>query len=234
MKPLRDCRLYTFFDVACLTESDPEEFDPEEVARQLCDGGADLVQLRAKGWETDFIRCMAELLLPITDKAGVWLVINDHPEIARDIGAPMVHLGQEDFFDAGYREATEVTSGKNVELPLLPQREEWEKRLRLGLSSHSPEQAKRALRAGPDYIAIGPVFATPTKPGRPAATLDYVRWAAANVSIPWFAIGGITLENLDDVLAAGATRVCVVRAILNAPDIAKACRAFKDRLRSAP
>ena len=78
------------------------------------------------------------------------------------------------------------------------------------------------MRAQPDYIAIGPVFATPPKPGRPAATLDYVRWAAARVKIPWFAIGGITLQNLDEVLAAGATRICVVRAILDAPDIVKA------------
>jgi thiamine-phosphate pyrophosphorylase len=67
-----------------------------------------------------------------------------------------------------------------------------------------------------------------------AVTLDYVRWAAAHVGVPWFAIGGITLQNLDDVLAAGARRICVVSAILNAPDIAKACRAFKDRLASAP
>ena len=100
----------------------------------------------------------------------------------------------------------------------------------LGLSTHSPEQAERALRAGPDYIAIGPVFATPTKPGRPAVTLDYVRWAAKHVDIPWFAIGGITLQNLDEVLAAGATRICVVSAILKEPDIAKTCREFRDRL----
>ena len=90
------------------------------------------------------------------------------------------------------------------------------------------------MRAEPDYLAIGPVFATPTKPGRPAVTLDYVRWAAKHVNMPWFAIGGITAQNLDDVLAAGATRICVVSAILNAPDIVKACRAFKDRLLSAP
>ena len=100
----------------------------------------------------------------------------------------------------------------------------------LGLSSHSPEQAERAIQAGADYIAIGPVFATGTKPGRTPVTLDYVRWAAAHVSIPWFAIGGITLENLDEVLLAGARRICVVSAILNASDIGEACRTFKKRL----
>jgi thiamine-phosphate pyrophosphorylase len=101
------------------------------------------------------------------------------------------------------------------------------------LSTHTPEQAGRAIAAGPDYIAIGPVFATGTKPGRAPVTLDFVRWAASHVPIPWFAIGGIHPGNLDAVLAAGARRICVVSAILNAPDIAKACQQFKERLASA-
>jgi len=75
------------------------------------------------------------------------------------------------------------------------------------------------------------VFATGTKPTARPVTLDYVRWAAANVTVPWFAIGGINLENLRDVLAAGATRICVVSAILNAPDVAKACAEFRRRLK---
>ena len=82
-------------------------------------------------------------------------------------------------------------------------------------------------------MAIGPVFATPTKPGRPPVTLEYVRWAAANIDRPWFAIGGINHETLDEVLAAGARRVCVVSAILCAPDAAHACRVFKERLLSS-
>ena len=102
--------------------------------------------------------------------------------------------------------------------------------VRIGLSTHSPKQAKRALAAGPDYIAIGPVYATGTKPTAKPVTLEYVRWAAVNVNIPWFAIGGINLGNLGDVLAAGAKRVCVVSAILNAPDVAKACAEFRHRL----
>ena len=103
-------------------------------------------------------------------------------------------------------------------------------KLKIGLSTHSPEQAKRAIKANADYIAIGPVFATGTKPGAKPVTLDYVRWAAANVTVPWFAIGGIRLENLGDVLAAGAQRVCVVSAILNAPNVATACAEFRRRL----
>ena len=94
-------------------------------------------------------------------------------------------------------------------------------------------QAQRALAAGPDYIAIGPVYATGTKPTAKPVTLEYVRWAAANVTIPWFAIGGVNLQTLDAVLAAGARRVCVVSAILNAPDLVEACHTFKDRLLSA-
>jgi thiamine-phosphate pyrophosphorylase len=86
------------------------------------------------------------------------------------------------------------------------------------------------LLAGPDYIAIGPIYPTGTKPTAKPVTLDYVRWAAANVTLPWFAIGGVNLQTLDDVLAAGATRICVVSAILNAPDVAEACLEYRRRL----
>jgi thiamine-phosphate pyrophosphorylase len=79
-------------------------------------------------------------------------------------------------------------------------------------------------------VAIGPIFATGTKPTAKPVTLDYVRWAAENVKVPWFAIGGINLQNIADVLAAGATKICVVSAILNAPDVAKACAEFKSKL----
>jgi len=182
----------------------------------LSDGGADLIQLRAKGFPADEIRRMAEAILPITRRARVGLVINDHPDIARDMGAEFCHVGQEDFFDAGHRHVRELRMENSD--------------LRIGLSTHAPEQAQRALEAGPDYIAIGPVYATNTKPTAAAVTLDYVRWAAKNVTIPWFAIGGINLSNLDEVLAAGARRICVVSAILNAQDVAKECAKFKSRL----
>jgi thiamine-phosphate pyrophosphorylase len=104
----------------------------------------------------------------------------------------------------------------------------------IGISTHSPEQARNAIDAGADYIAIGPVYRTDTKPSARAVTLDYVRWAAENVSIPWFAIGGINLDNLDEVLAAGARRICVVSAILNHRNLVDACQQFKSRLPSLP
>jgi len=211
VKSLSDCRLYTFVDTAYLRGR-----SPEELARPLCDGGSDLIQLRAKGSSADAIRCLAERLLPVTERAGIGLVINDHPRIAREIGAPLCHLGQEDFFAAGHTHTSELR-------PL-------DSKLQIGLSTHAVAQGERALAAGADYLAIGPVHATPTKPAARPVTLELVRWAAARVSIPWFAIGGITLQNLDEVLAAGARCVCVVSAILNAPDVAGACRQFKDRL----
>jgi thiamine-phosphate pyrophosphorylase len=203
MKPFAQCRLYAFIDTAYVGGR-----APAEVARQLCDGGADAIQLRAKNSARAEILRMAGEVLPILRDAGVGLVINDHADVAGEIGADACHLGQEDFAAA--------------KPPATP----------FGLSTHSPEQALGAIAAGPAYIAVGPVYATATKPGVPPVTLDYVRWAAANVKIPWFAIGGITLDNLDDVLLAGAQRVCAVSAILNAPDIAQACLQFRKRLPS--
>jgi thiamine-phosphate pyrophosphorylase len=218
MKPLADCRLYAFIDTAYFHGRAPEVF-----ARQLCDGGADLIQLRAKKSSPDEIRRMAEAILPVTRRADVGLVINDQADIARDLGAEYLHLGQEDFFDAGYKHVSELKKVGALGARALPD-------LQIGLSSHSPEQAKRALAAGPDYLGVGPVYATGTKPGAQPATLEYVRWAAKNLTIPWFAIGGINLQTLDEVLAAGARRICVVSAILNALDVAKACAEFKRRL----
>ncbi len=211
MKPLSDCRLYAFVDTAYLHGR-----DPAEVARQLCAGGADLVQLRAKESSREEIRRMAQAILPITRAAGVGLVINDYPGLAREVGAEFSHLGQEDFFEPGLSSVQQLA-------PIAGP-------VQIGLSTHAPEQALRAIAAGPAYIAIGPVYATGTKPTARPVTLEYVRWAAENVSLPWFAIGGITLDNIQAVVAAGARRICAVSAILNAPDIAKACRQFRASL----
>ncbi len=215
MKPLAECRLYAFVDSAYLKGR-----EPADLARQLCDGGADLIQLRAKDWPTDRIRETAELLLPITQAANVGLVINDHWIIAGEIGADICHLGQEDFIEGGHTSIADLESTNQ--------------QLKLGLSTHTPEQAKSAMNAGADYLAFGPVYPTPTKPGRPAVTLDYLRWAAAHADRPWFAIGGITLENIEDVLEAGARRICVVSEILNAPDVTRACQQFRERIASVP
>jgi thiamine-phosphate pyrophosphorylase len=206
MKPLSDCRVYAFIDTAYLHGR-----APELVARQLCEGGADLIQLRAKNSSVEEVRNMAKSIAPITRAANVGLVINDHLDIAE-----FCHLGQEDFFDAGHTQTSHLS-------PLTSH-------LKIGLSTHAPEQAQRAVAAGADYVAIGPIYATGTKPAAKPVTLDYVRWAAKNVPVPWFAIGGINLNNLDEVLAAGARRVCVVSAILNAENVARTCAEFRRRL----
>lgn len=213
MKPLSECRMYTFVDTAYLRGR-----APQDVAQQLCDGGADLIQLRAKDVPLAEVRRMAEAILPVTRRAGIGLVINDHASLAGELGAEFCHLGQEDFFSAGYTHISQ--------LPIAARAA----RVGVGLSTAGPQQAERAIAAGADYLGVGPVFPTGTKPMAKSVTLEYVRWAAANVRIPWFAIGGVSLENLDDLLAAGARRICVVSAILTASDVAGACRKFKDRL----
>jgi thiamine-phosphate pyrophosphorylase len=246
MKPLADCQLYAFVDTAYLNGR-----TPEFIAQQLCDGGADLIQLRAKNSSLEEIRVMAEAILPITKRANVGLVINDHLSVARQVGAELCHLGQEDFFGRSYSNISSLAEFSPANSALsghpLTKAEGWGEgegtvhqpavhehtkvSIQIGLSTHSPEQAHKAIAAGADYIAIGPVYATGTKPTAKPVTLDYVRWAAANVTVPWFAIGGINLSNINAVLAAGAQRICVVSAILNSDDIAATCRQFKMQLR---
>jgi thiamine-phosphate pyrophosphorylase len=211
MKPLAECRLYAFVDTAYLRGR-----SPEVIAEQLCAGGADLIQLRAKGSSQSEIRKLAQALLPITRRAGVGLVINDFPSIASEVGAEFCHLGQEDFFGSGLMRVKDLQPGFSG--------------LGIGLSTHQPEQAKRALEAGAAYVAVGPVFPTATKPDARPVTLEYVRWAATNLTVPWFAIGGINLDNLEAVMASGARRVCVVSAILNADDVQRSCALFKSKL----
>src|ERR1700722_15834705 len=135
MKPLAQCRLYTFIDTACLGAR-PADL----VAAQLCDGGSDLIQLRSKGATADEICRLAGQILPVLQRANVGLVINDHWDIACKVGADFCHLGQEDFFDAGRIEASQLLPvGGYSHLPLL------------GLSTHAPAQALRAVAAHPAY-----------------------------------------------------------------------------------
>ncbi|RTI02296.1 thiamine phosphate synthase [Thermus scotoductus] len=173
-------------------------------------GGVEVLQLRAKDWEARPILELGERMLALARRYGVPFFLNDRPDLAALLGADGVHLGQGDLTPL---EARRFFSGL------------------VGRSTHAPEQALKALEEGADYLSVGPVWETPTKPGRKAAGLGYVRWAAENLKEkPWFAIGGIDLENLDQVLEAGARRIVVVRAILDAPDPERAARAFRERL----
>lgn len=210
---LADCRLYTFIDTAYLKDR-----SPVRLTEQLCAGGSDIIQLRAKDLSSEEIKPLAVALAEVTEAAGVHLVINDHADIARGLSSPFVHLGQEDFFDRGYTNVKDFNQGDS--------------RPRVGLSTHAPHQCQRALDAGADYVAIGPIYRTDTKPTAKPVTLDYVRWAEANIRIPWFAIGGINMQTLQDVLEAGAKRVCLVSAILNTEHPDRACQAVRDLLPS--
>ncbi|MGH3977573.1 MAG: thiamine phosphate synthase [Pseudonocardiaceae bacterium] len=193
--------------------------DLEEFADSALAGGVDIVQLRDKGpggpLEAAEELAALEVLAAACERHRALLAVNDRADVALAAGAHVLHLGQDD----------------------LPVR--WARRILgedvvIGLSSHDPEQAAAAADApGVDYFCTGPCWTTPTKPGRPAAGLELIRTtAAAAVVRPWFAIGGIeTTERLDEVLAAGATRVVVVRAITDADDPGAAAIAFAERLR---
>jgi thiamine-phosphate pyrophosphorylase len=189
-----------------------------------------LIQLRAKQMPREEVRRLAEAILPVTRRAGIGLVINDHPALAQELGAEFCHLGQEDLFGAGCTHVSQLVKAMKSEAACVDCQPVRAPQFGIGLSTAAPEQAARAVAAGADYLGVGPVYPTGTKPSAKPVTLEYVRWAVANIRIPWFAIGGINLDNLDAVVAAGARRICVVSAILNADDLAAACRKFKDRL----
>ncbi len=187
--------------------------EPEFLARVKAslDGGVDVLQLRCKDAEAlPYIR-LAERVHALAAAADVPFIINDRPDVAIACGADGVHLGQND-------------------LPVKIARQLFPAAL-IGRSSHEAADADRAIQERADYFAVGPVWATPTKPGRPAAGLSYVQEVAArNITIPWYAIGGITVDNVGDVLAGGATRIAVVRAILDAADPAIAAHALEQAL----
>jgi thiamine-phosphate pyrophosphorylase len=142
------------------------------------------------------------------------VIINDDIQAAFETGADGVHLGQEDWAAIPREERAERLANMRI----------------VGLSTHSLEQALAAERDGADYLGVGPVFPTATKPGVKPVGVELVREVVARVHTPFFAIGGITLDNIGEIIEAGATRVAVVFAILKAPDRSKAAAAFRIRL----
>ena len=196
-------RLYGILDLSYV---DPA--DAVQVAESLIQGGVDLLQLRAKGRAPDEIEKLATRVLPVTRKAGVPLIINDHPAIARSVAAEGVHLGQDDLSIA---EARKIVGPDCA----------------VGKSTHSLDQAIRAFYEGADYIGFGPLFATPTKPDYSPIGLDEIPKVHDAVRIPIFCIGGIKLDNLPKVIEAGAHRVVIVSGLLHARDIAACARAAK-------
>jgi thiamine-phosphate pyrophosphorylase len=172
-------------------------------------GGVDVVQLRDKQVSDAVLIAVALEAAALSAERGTLFILNDHPDLARLVRADGVHVGQEDM---SVEEAREIVGPD----------------LLIGLSTHAPAEVDAAGQA--DYLGVGPVHATPTKPGRPAVGLELVRYAAQHAPRPFFAIGGIDSENVGAVLAAGATRVAVVRAIAEAPDPELAARALRQTL----
>jgi thiamine-phosphate pyrophosphorylase len=213
VKTLAECRLYGIVDLGYVA---PEAI--ERTAEQMCLGGCDILQLRAKNYSELDVEAFGIRLAPVCAEAGVPLIVNDYPELVPTIGAAGAHVGQEDrpVADARWR-AGRALAGE-VPPPLI------------GKSTHGFAQAIAAAEEGADYLGYGPLYPTPTKAGRPAIGLDDIRRVHEAVRIPIFCIGGIKRKNLDAVLAAGAQRVVVVSGILQAPDIVAYCRDVKGRL----
>jgi thiamine-phosphate pyrophosphorylase len=195
---LRAARLYL------VTGARPGGRPLADVLTPALRGGVDIVQLREKdGADEDVLAAAAEAGA-LCAEAGALFLVNDRPDLAVAAGADGVHVGQDDMAVA---EARAVVGPE----------------LLVGLSTHAPAEVDAA---DADYIGVGPVHATPTKPGRLAVGLELVRHAAEHAELPWFAIGGIDPLSVDAVVAAGATRIAVVRAITEADDPEAAARAL--------
>lgn len=204
---LGKARLYAILDLGYVA---PE--DALRVAGELLRGGADVLQLRAKNEPVDQVRELATKLHRLTHAAGIPLIINDHPEIARDLPMEGLHLGQDDLPLAAAREIVGRTDC-------------W-----FGKSTHSVAQAVAAQAEGADYLGFGPLFATPTKPDYAPIGTDDIRRVHELVRLPIFCIGGIKQGNLPRVLAAGAKRAVIVSGLLQSPDVAAATRAAEQLL----
>jgi thiamine-phosphate pyrophosphorylase len=188
-------------------EARPCGRDPEEILRPAFQGGVEIVQLREKTGDEHAIVRAGRVFRRLSDAYDALFIVNDRPDLAIACGADGVHLGQDD----GQVSAVRRLVGDD---------------LLIGLSTHSPEQVDAA--EGVDYIAVGPVHATPTKPEYAPVGTELVSYAAQHARVPFFAIGGIDPGNVSEVVAAGAERVAVVRAIRDAADPAEAARLLRE------
>jgi len=208
-KRLQAARLYLITGLA------PARMDLLEMVSRALDGGVDVVQLREKAAEAaPLLRALAELRR-LTEARGALLIVNDRLDLGLASGADGVHLGQKD-------------------LPVQAAREQAGPDILIGLSTHSEREFRGAPHQA-DYLGVGPVFSTPTKPGRPPVGSDLVRFAAAQeAEKPFFAIGGIDLDTLPSVIDAGAARVAVLRAIADSDEPDVVARKMRKMLDSAP
>jgi thiamine-phosphate pyrophosphorylase len=182
-----------------VSEARPSGGDPESLLRSALSGGVGMIELRDREEAPEMFDRSARTFRRLADTFGALFIVNDDPHLARRLDADGVHVGQDDMPPA---EAREILGPEAV----------------IGLSTHSREQIEAAHDEPVDYISVGPIWETPTKKGRPATGLELISAAAEIATLPWFAIGGISPDNAGEVVAAGAERLCVVRAIRDAPD----------------
>jgi thiamine-phosphate pyrophosphorylase len=198
---LRTARLYFVCDAR-------PPGDLEALLRAALGGGADIVQLREKELGRAAIERAAETFRRVADTYSALFIVNDDPDLARSCDADGVHVGQD---DADAEEARALLGPEAI----------------IGLSTHSEEQIAASTRRPVDYISVGPIWETPTKAGRPGVGLELVAHAAEHAPHPFFAIGGIDPGNAEQVVRAGAERLCAVRAIRDAADPAAAATALR-------
>ncbi len=181
-----------------------------DVLRPALRGGVDLFQLREKDADDEAVLTAAQEARTLCDEAGALFILNDRPDLVEAAGADGVHVGQDDM---PVDQARAIEGADRI----------------VGLSTHAAPQL--AAATGADYVVVGPVHATPTKPGRPATGAAYVRHASEHdPGVPWFAIGGIDEHTVGEVVAAGARRIVVVRAIADAADPERAARTLRAAL----
>ncbi len=206
MRALSDCRLYGIVDLSYVEGS-----DAAGIVEQMLEGGVDLIQLRGKLKSLDELIGHARTLNELTSRSSTPLIVNDHAEIVGRVPVEGVHVGQND-------DSIEVARRKAG------------RRILVGKSTHSLQQAIAAQREGADYIGFGPIFATPTKPDYAPIGLSDIGRVHAEVSVPIFCIGGINIDNLQSVIDAGAKRVVMVSALLKAHSIVDYARCATDML----
>ncbi|MDQ6780484.1 MAG: thiamine phosphate synthase [Candidatus Eremiobacteraeota bacterium] len=201
---LQRVRLYV------ITDAQPRVRPVEAFLERVIQAGAGMIQLREQHLEDGALLHLARRCAQVCRERGALFIVNDRVDIALGCEADGVHVGQDD-------------------VPVADARRMLGSQRLIGLSTHAPEQVDAAQQSGADYFAVGPVHATPTKPGRPAAGIALVEYAAARARLPFFAIGGLEPSNIGEVFAAGGDRVCVLRCVCQSPQPELAVRTLLER-----